>query len=125
MDATRPGFLGNFQPPCAGALGIPMQHDAFVADCGPIGIICTILQPPHASPQQFYSPSPVAPLPQTPVLLAPFHSAICDFSTPAWVWAVVATCAFLFCGTILPAAFSRFAVSFAFTFFDIIFAIEK
>jgi hypothetical protein len=122
MDATRPGFFGNVQPPCAGALGIHVRSDDFAADCGPMGIICSNLQPLHASPQQFYSPSSAATLPQTPVLLAPFHSDACDFSTPAWVWAVVGTCAFLFCGTIALAASSRARI---FLLNFLIFAIEK
>lgn len=64
-----------------------------------MGVLCLNLHPGTSSPLLFYSPSTAATqFTAAPVILAPSYSAACDFSTPVWVWAVVGTCLFLFCG---------------------------
>jgi hypothetical protein len=96
MNAARPGFLGKSEQRVLSIL--PRTH-AFAADCGPMGVLCLNLHPGTSSPLLFYSPSTAASqFTAAPVILAPSYSAACDFSTPVWVWAVVGTCLFLFCG---------------------------
>lgn len=96
MHATRPGFLGKSEQRVVSIH--PCTH-AFAADCGPMGALCANLHPGTPSPLLFYTPATAAaPFIAAPVILAPFHSAACDFSTPVWVWAVLGTCLFLFFG---------------------------
>jgi hypothetical protein len=100
LEATRPGFLGNVQRPCADVRSAPSRTRSVPADCGPLGVFCSNWDHKRPSPSLFYAPPASARIPAEPVLLTPALSPACDFSTATWVWAVLGTCIFLFFGTL-------------------------